>query len=591
MSISANFPTIRPSLLLDFANTRVLDPRITFTRASTATFYDDDTSAVAEQNLFTYSQEFDNAAWTKTQTTVTANAGTAPDGTTTADTVVPNTSTAFHELSRSFTSSGAAALSTYVKASGYSYGYINFGGLSNGTVGFNLATPGVFSQGAGIVSASVTDAGSGWYRVVATVSGAFTSTQIGVLPSASIASYAGDGTSGLLVWGAQLEQRSAVTAYTPTTTAAITNYIPVLQTAASGAARFDCNPVTRESLGLLIEESRTNSLTYSSDFSNAAWTKGNASITTAANVAPDGTQTAQKLVEDTSTSQKYARQGTTTTVQVYTFSVYAKASGRNWLLLYTDGAASGKYFDLSSGVVGNNYGTAPTGSSITPVGNDWYRCSITFTSTAAGVSNYIQAASSNGVNNYTGDGYSGLFIWGAQLEAGAFATSYIPTVASTVTRAADAASMTGTNFSSWYNVAQGGFYGEATSKNSGSGNNSATFFNMPGSGTDRVTAYFSANALPRIESIYLGVTQYSFNGTNTVSANTSSKLAMSYATASFALSSNGATSSSVSSGLVMPATSISFGTAFVAGQLNGTVKRITYYPVRLTNGQLQALTA
>jgi hypothetical protein len=95
MSIAQNFPTISPSLSLDFANVQALDPRITFTRASTATYYGTRT-ALAEQNLLLYSQEFDNAAWTKTSTTVTANSTTAPDGTTTADTLIPNTTNTYH---------------------------------------------------------------------------------------------------------------------------------------------------------------------------------------------------------------------------------------------------------------------------------------------------------------------------------------------------------------------------------------------------------------------------------------------------------------------------------------------------------------
>ena len=86
MSVKDNFPTTRPSLLLDFANTKVLDPRITYSRASEARYYDGKTVAKAEENLLLYSQEFDNAAWTKTNGTVTANSDTAPDGTVTADT-------------------------------------------------------------------------------------------------------------------------------------------------------------------------------------------------------------------------------------------------------------------------------------------------------------------------------------------------------------------------------------------------------------------------------------------------------------------------------------------------------------------------
>ena len=80
MSISSLYPTTRPSLVLDFANTKQLDPRITFARPTTATYYDGKTVAKAEENLLKYSQEFNNAAWTKQNATVTANSIAAPDG-------------------------------------------------------------------------------------------------------------------------------------------------------------------------------------------------------------------------------------------------------------------------------------------------------------------------------------------------------------------------------------------------------------------------------------------------------------------------------------------------------------------------------
>ena len=76
---TADLPDIRPSLLLDFANSKTLDPRITFTRGSTATYWDGKTTAKAEENLFSKSQEFDHAYWNKARTDITANATTALD--------------------------------------------------------------------------------------------------------------------------------------------------------------------------------------------------------------------------------------------------------------------------------------------------------------------------------------------------------------------------------------------------------------------------------------------------------------------------------------------------------------------------------
>jgi hypothetical protein len=112
--------SIRPSLNLDFANSKVLDPRITFTRASNATYYDGYTSVKAEENLLEYSQEFGNADWLKLRATITSNLTTAPDGTTTADTLFENTDTNSHGIYDSFThiSGKVYTHSIFVKANG-----------------------------------------------------------------------------------------------------------------------------------------------------------------------------------------------------------------------------------------------------------------------------------------------------------------------------------------------------------------------------------------------------------------------------------------------------------------------------------------
>ena len=164
-------PNIRPSLNLDFAKSKVLDPRITFTRASAATYYDGKTVAKAEENLLLWSQEFDNASWVKVNSTVTANAISAPDGTTTADKVIPDTSTNNHYVRQSLLSSvpigSTVTISVFAKADGYNFFTIVADNnqsrrcfdLVNGTVG---ATGGITN------TASIVSAGSGWYRCVFT---------------------------------------------------------------------------------------------------------------------------------------------------------------------------------------------------------------------------------------------------------------------------------------------------------------------------------------------------------------------------------------------------------------------------------------
>lgn len=227
----------------------------------------------------------------------------------------------------------------------------------------------------------------------------------------------------------------------------------LIQTAASGVPRFDHNPATGESIGLLVEEARTNELTQSQTFST--WTLGNASITTNATTSPDGTSNASKLIEDNTTNVHRISLSINPT-GTYTMTVFAKAAERNILTLIpatTGGGDTPVYFDLSNGTISGSLGSANS-ASIQSYPNGWYRCSVTDGMGGFGYP-FIGVAAVSGTQSYAGNGTSGIFIWGAQLEAGSFPTSYIPTTTATVTRAADVASITGANFSSWYNQAGG----------------------------------------------------------------------------------------------------------------------------------------
>jgi hypothetical protein len=413
MAIQNSFPAFKPTLLLDFAKTKRLDPRITFARTTTATYYDGDTVAKAEENLATYSQEFDNAEWVKTSLSVTANDTTAPDGTSTADKFTDDATSAAHRVVGTYlglVGSTTYAFSAFLKKGTNNFAYIGFrdGATNNRYIAaaFNLDT-GVagdtFNPGSGtLVGSTITNIGNGWYRcsVIGSLSGTSVTTPqfiIGMSTAATGISlggflgeaYVGTG-STIYAWGAQLEQRSSVTAYTATTTQPITNYIPVLLTAPAGAARFDHNPVTEDSLGLLIEEQRTNLLTYSAEFDNAAWTKSNASITSNTIVAPDGTLTGDQLVENTSTGQHrvYRSVSGTTNTNPYTYSFFAKASTRTRVYIgILEGATfvrqGNAVFDLSTGAIvsvstGIN-GASGGSATIQNVGNGWYRCTYTLT--------------------------------------------------------------------------------------------------------------------------------------------------------------------------------------------------------------------
>jgi hypothetical protein len=232
----------------------------------------------------------------------------------------------------------------------------------------------------------------------------------------------------------------------------------LLVTAGDNRPRFDHDPVTGQSLGLLVEEARTNLLLRSEEFDVSPWGPTRASITAnvTATTAPDGTNTADKVVEDTTASATHiiAQAVSYTSGVTYTISIYAKAAERTAFNLRasTQSTFPGEaILDLAAGTVMNVNGTG----GIVPVGNGWYRCSVTATASANGTTGTGLYIRNGGTLSYTGDGTSGIYIWGAQLEAGAFPTSYVRTVDAQATRAADVASITGSNFSGWNNAAGG----------------------------------------------------------------------------------------------------------------------------------------
>jgi hypothetical protein len=604
---------VRPSLLLDFANTKELDPRITFTRASTATYYDGKTVAKAEENLLTYSQEFDNAAWTKSNTAISGtNTIVAPDGTTTAEEMRDGTATAGHSVFQAYT---VAAGTTYVfscflknvdrqfatlavSTGSGTWAAAKFD-LSAGTAGSTSAA----GSGWSTTSSSITSVGSGWYRcVLVFVAGnsASANARIGAATDGTTFTGGGSGLESytgtdlkIAMWGAQLEQRSSVTAYTATTTAPITNYIPRLLTAAAGVARFDHNPTTGESLGLEIEEQRTNLFTYSEQLENAAWNKNAVSTTVNAAIAPDGTQTADLIIPSTASAEHtYGQTISFTSGTTYTISCYFKAAGYTTIRMRIATAAFGStsgVFDLSSGVASVTTGTPSV--SMTLVGNGWYRCVMTATATAtASGPATVALAAIGGSTTAAGDGYAGYLIWGAQLEAGAFATSYIQTVAAQVTRSADSASMTGTNFSSWFNQSEGTFYAQFVPAVSDYGSNKNIFM-----ATDNTSANFiglrygSTGSQPVFAATASNAVQANI-ASGVMTAGTAYKFVGAYKVNDFAASRNAGTVGTDTVGTIPIVDRAEIGALVGANITSQTIAKLAYYPKRIADAQLQGVT-
>ena len=240
---------------------------------------------------------------------------------------------------------------------------------------------------------------------------------------------------------------------TRNSTATYVDEAGIIKTAAAGEARFDHDPATGESIGLLIEESRTNSCLHSEDVTVSPWTVSGATVTANATTAPDGTSTADAVFETSATGQHYLGYAVQPFQNIAT-SIFVKPNGRdnvalrvlvnggNWATVVFNLTGSGSVTQIT-----DTTGLSHEGSSIIAVGNGWYRISLT-TNYTSSVNQYpilVSTCTSStptlggfGAEEFAGDVTKGVYVWGAQFEyEEGFPTSYIPTSGSTVTRNAD----------------------------------------------------------------------------------------------------------------------------------------------------------
>jgi hypothetical protein len=542
-------------------------------------------------NLLLRSEEFDNASWAKTRVQPfgsgsVANAIAAPDGTLTADKLVEDTTASNnHFIGQSYTSSsGTYTFSCYIKAAERSQVFIGMtDGVSALIGGTFTLTNGTTSTSPGgswtNVSVSIVPLSGGWYRCIVTATqGAGTAVTARIyLSSSGNTTYTGDGTSGLYLWGAQLEASTTPGEYVKTTSSI------------SGAPRFDHDPTTGESLGLLIEESRINLLLRSEEFNDAAWNnKVNGTVTSNAGTAPNGLTVADRFIPNAMTGLPFiAQTATVSSGTTYTWSVYLKADGYSWVFLDAfDGTNHRTWFDLSTGTVG----TVETGntSTITSVGNGWYRCTLSRSAGTTSIPYAVSVVSGNNALNITANGTSGILLYGAQLEAGAFPTSYIPTTSATVTRNADVAQITGSNFSRWYSQSQGTVFADAIPKSGG-----GLFGVDDTTSAERIRLGHTGTSAGQFVVVDNNSVQTSlFTAANSAPLNSASKFAGAYQLNDFDTYANGgvATTSDTSGTLPTP-TQATIGTAQASASINGTIRRLAYFDRRLPNAVLQAITS
>jgi hypothetical protein len=379
----------------------------------------------------------------------------------------------------------------------------------------------------------------------------------------------------------------------------------LVQTAASGVPRFDHNGATGESLGLLVEEARTNALTYSTVISAATWSTIGAFTVLVPNaaLAPDGTFTATKCtIASTATLDtryQLSRGSSTGGGGASTFSFFAKKAEARYLIAgyHNFGGFGGSYFFDFDTVTTGNRGFHPsngaTSASMTALANGWYRCSISIAVDNAGSICFYPTNTGGSPS----DGTSGVFLWGVQTEVGAFPTSYIPTVASTVTRAADVVSITGANFSSWFNSGQFTLFADYRPRYYPAGiGYAAGIWGFGGSAPRIYLSQSEAAVRPIQAQIYdgtnvIGVRSGAFAD---LTVGSSVKVAFSFGGSSASITHNGL-AANTGSGSTPNVSGIAQSTIGdrpdTTSKLNGTIARLAYYPVRISDLALQYLTS
>ena len=619
-----------PSLVLDFERQKAhrysdstgfaetpLASLMTFTRNSTATYtgpdgvlrtagvnqprydYDPVTGEckgllIEEQrtNLVTYSMQSDMAGWNKTGVSVLANTIISPAGDLTGGTVSVSKATQSNIYkSVTLVVGEVYTTSVYVKAGNTNVVTIRmWRGPALAYADITLGT-----------SAEAVHVGNGWYRCTITSTASDgTNGAVLVYPGGRTTQSVGN---YVYIWGAQIEAGSFPTSYIPTpatftgraSTATYLDANGVVQTAGVGVARsaaydYDADGVLRP-IGLLLEASATNLLLHSSDYTNAVWTKNFGGVgttpvvTSAYGTAPDGTTTAQRVqlaLNGGGSIDDYAsisQSVTTVAGNTYTESVWLKTA------------------DASTKVVQLSFNGDVT--QLLTVTGTWKRFSITGTALDTNRGFRLELRGTTGTSDS-----ADLLMWGAQHGLGNYATSYIPTTTAQVTRAADSstsaqvtraaddATLTGANFSSWYNQEQGTLAGSVR-LGSYTGNADSAGI-RPGiaavdDGTFNNTAHLGTTKSSAIRTNNTSVLDYQIGA---VSANALVRDALRLQKANFIHAGDGALGASVNTGQVPRVNILRIGkSAFASGYANAAVRRVVYYPTAFTNEELQVLTS
>ena len=396
-----------------------------------------------------------------------------------------------------------------------------------------------------------------------------------------------------------VSRRGPLPTFTRASAAWRVNSAGVIVPAAINEPRIDHDPMTLACRGLLLEEQRANLTIWSEDLSNAAWSKTNTTVSTNQGVAPDGNSSADTLAETTANSQHYV---TTPTASIsagtsYTTTVFLKkglgATAPDWVILtFLAGAfgSKGVAFNVTTGAVGAALGGQT--AQVTQFQNGWWRVSMTATATVSVTTSGLYLAFNNNANTvstptYVGQTTSNIFVWGAQFEAGSFATSYIPTTSAAVVRSADVCSIKGSAFTSFYNQSEGTLVFRGI-KQALQPSATPSYLGVDdGAATNRIIL-FGGSAETAIVSTSSTI-QATLGGVTQAAALTSFAIAMRYKANDFAFCLNGGTVYTDTSGTVPTVTQMLFGTRLGSNYMGGWIQSVQCYNRIKTDAQLQAL--
>jgi len=370
--------------------------------------------------------------------------------------------------------------------------------------------------------------------------------------------------------------------FTRASTATRVNESGLIESVASGVPRIDF--LNNADGHLLLEPSRTNSALYSEQYGNSL-----INVTVSRNdvSSPDGEVTADRIIDNSSNGEhllSYNSAGSVTNGASYTFSAFFKSDGtggRGVIRFYT-GAWQYSVYNLDSGSV--SYTSGGT-SNIVNYGDGWYRCSLTVTAVSdySGLVGQIGIANSSNKYTYQGASSLGVYFWGIQLEAGSYATSYIPTSGAAVTRAAETCNNGGNN--QVINSTEGVFYVEMNAFD-----NISRISLSDGSSSNRVSFKIDAN---NIDFQYRIGGSYSYRVDVDIDTSNTNKIAMSFNNGVFVGYLNGVAIGNPISGASLGQgvlNRLNFNDGNSADSFEGNIKEVRVYDTALTDAELQALT-